>query len=291
MKTNNTKLINEFIFQLNKAENTKKSYQRDLEIFNRYLSNVDININELTQPTVQMFISALENGTLKNKDGKRYSPSSINRAFASIRVFCDYTNQRDCIKDVNINKTAHISKQSPKSIESEDIESIRLKIANSRKASTQRDLAIVDMLRLTGIRVSELVALTKEDIKYDKHDKVYLIHVNTSKGKKARVIPIQKDKYQYIKRYLDTRNDDVEYVFINQRQKQLSTRSIQLLLQDYGITPHMLRHSFCTALARSSNDLSMIADLAGHSITVAQRYTVPTDKQKAEAIAKAFTLD
>ncbi|MGX2959495.1 tyrosine-type recombinase/integrase [Peribacillus sp. JNUCC 23] len=288
---NNSKLIEEFIFQLRNAENTKKAYQRDLEVFNRYLSKVDISLDQLTQPTVQMFITGLEDGTTKNKDKKRYSPSSINRIFAAIRVFCDYSNQRDCIKDIKINKTAHISQQSPKSVEVEDIESIRLKIANSRKASTQRDLAIVDMLRLTGIRVSELVSLTKNDIEFDKRNKVYLVHINTSKGNKARVIPIQKDKYQYIARYLDSRNDDIEYVFINHRQKQLTTRSIQLLLKEYDITPHMLRHSFCTALARSSNDLSMIANLAGHSVSVAQRYTVPTDKQKAEAIAKAFTLN
>lgn len=287
----NKELIEEFIFQLNKAENTKNSYKRDLEVFNRYLSSVNINMNQLTQTTVQMFISGLEDGLIKNSKGNKYSPSSINRIFAAIRTFCHYTNQHDCIKDIRINKPDHISKLSPKSIDTDEIESIRLKIANSRKASSQRDLAIVDMLRLTGIRVSELVSLTKKDIEYNKRDKVYLVHINTSKGDKARTIPVQKDKFQYIKRYLDSRNDNIEYVFISQRQKQLTTRSIQLLLKEYDITPHMLRHSFCTMLARSSNDLSMIANLAGHSVAVAQRYTVPTDKQKAEAIAKAFSLD
>ena len=289
--SSNSNLIEEFIFQLRKAENTKKAYQRDLEIFNRYLSKVNISMDQLTQPTVQMFITGLEDGMTRNKDGKRYSPASINRIFASIRGYCDYSNQRDCVKDIRISKTAHISQLSPKSIDIEDIESIRLQIANSRKASSQRDLAIVDMLRLTGIRVSELVALTIDDIVYDKSRKLYSVHINTSKGNKARVIPIPKGKYQYIARYLDSRTDDVEYAFISQRQNQLTTRSIQLLLQEFGITPHMLRHSFCTTLARSSNDLSMIAKLAGHSIAVAQRYTVPTDNQIAEAIEKAFTLD
>ncbi|WP_243356898.1 tyrosine-type recombinase/integrase [Bacillus litorisediminis] len=287
----NKELIDEFIFQLNKAENTRKSYQRDLDIMNRYLSSVGISMDSLTQPTVQMFITGLEDGLIKNTEGKRYSASSINRIFAAIRVFCDYTNQRDCIRDIKINKTPHISQQSPKSIEVEDVESIRLKVANSRKASAQRDLAIVDMLYLTGMRVSELVELRRDEIVYDKHDKVYLVHINKSKGDKARIVPIQKEKYNYIKRYLDSRNDNVEYAFINQRQGKLTTRSIQLLLQEYGITPHQLRHTFSTRLARSSNDLSMIASLAGHSIAVAQRYTVPTQKQKAEAIAKAFTLD
>ncbi|MCA1027335.1 tyrosine-type recombinase/integrase [Cytobacillus kochii] len=286
----NTKLIEDFIFQLRKAENTKKAYQRDLEVFNRYLSKVNISINDLTQPTVQLFVSSLENGSVKNTKEKRYSPSSINRIFAAICMYCDYSNQRDCVKDIDINKPSHISKQSPKSIEIEDIETIRLRVANSKKPSSQRDLAIVDMLKLTGIRVSELVNLTKDDIKYDKQDKIYYIHITTSKGDKARAIPIHKNGFKYIARYLDSRNDESEYVFISNRKTKLSTRSIQLMLKEYDITPHMLRHSFATRLAREGNDLSMIANMCGHSVAVAERYTQPTDKQKAEAIAKAFTL-
>jgi integrase/recombinase XerD len=288
----NSQLIDEFIFQLNKAENTKASYKRDLEIFNQYLSKVNISLNQLNNNTVQMFIDALEQGSIKNRDGKKYSLSSISRIFAAIRTFCNYTNQRDAVTNIRITKTEHISKLSPKSIETDEIETIRLRIANSRKPSTQRDLAIFDMLYLTGIRVSELVNLTKDDIEYDKNQKVYIVHIRDSKNDKARSIPILKDKFQYIKRYLDSRRDNVSYVFISQRQKQLTTRSIQLMLNEYGITPHMLRHTFCTRLARSNQyDLSMIASLAGHSITVAQRYTTPTEKQKAEAIAKAFSLD
>ncbi|MEX3710865.1 tyrosine-type recombinase/integrase [Cytobacillus horneckiae] len=287
----NTKLIEDFIFQLRKAENTKKAYQRDLEVFNRYLSKVNISMDDLTQQTVQLFISSLENGSVKNTKGNRYSPSSINRIFAAICMYCDYSNQRDCTKEIDINKPSHISKQAPKSIETEEIETIRLRVANSKKASSQRDLAIVDMLMLTGIRVSELVNLTKNDIEYSKRDKLYYIHINTSKGDKARKIPVNKDKFKYINRYLDSRNDESEYVFISNRQSQLTTRSIQLMLKEFDITPHMLRHSFATKLARSGNDLSMIANMCGHSIAVAERYTQPTDKQKAEAIAKAFTLD
>ncbi|MGN7942850.1 tyrosine-type recombinase/integrase [Metabacillus sp. 22489] len=185
---NNSQLISEFVFQLNKAENTKKSYQRDLEILNRYLSKVDIRLDQLTQPTVQRFIDALESGLIKNTKGNRYSPSSINRIFAAISVLCRYTNQRDCIKDIHINKAEHISQQAPKSIEVEDVETIRLKVANSRKASAQRDIAIVDMLYLTGIRVGELVEIKREDITYDKHSKVYLVHVNKSKGGLSRKV-------------------------------------------------------------------------------------------------------
>ncbi|MEC1155647.1 tyrosine-type recombinase/integrase [Cytobacillus horneckiae] len=287
----NKMLIEEFIFQLRKAENTKKAYQRDLEVFNQYLSKVNISMDDLTQQTVQLFISSLENGSVKNTKGTRYSPSSINRIFAAICMYCDYSNQRKCVKEIDINKPSHISKQAPKSIEIEDIEKIRLMVANSKKASSQRDLAIVDMLMLTGIRVGELVNLIKDDIEYSKRDKLYYIHINASKGDRARVIPINKDKFKYISRYIDSRNDESEYVFISNRQSQLTTRSIQLMLKEFDITPHMLRHSFATRLARTGNDLSMVADLCGHSITVAQRYTTPTDKQKAEAIAKAFTLD
>lgn len=292
VQLHNNELIEEFVFQLRKSENTKSNYKRDLQVFGRYLSNSDLSLDKLTQPTVQMFIQGLEAGTVVGATGKVLGSTTINRIFASIRSYCDYTNQHEAIQDIVINKTQSISQQDSKAVATKDIDSIRLRIANSRKPSTQRDLAMFDMLRSTGIRVSELVMLKLDDIEYNKKSKVYYISIRTSKGKVSRTVPIPKANFQYIQRYMDTRTDDCDSLFVSQRLKQLTTRSIQLLLKEYDITPHMLRHSFCTALARSGTDLTTVAALAGHnSLETTRRYTNPTAEEKAAAVAKALSYN
>ncbi|MDY7903531.1 MULTISPECIES: tyrosine-type recombinase/integrase [Bacillus] len=292
MQEYNSKLIEEYIFQLRKAENTKQSYKRDLQLLNKYLSDDELRIDRLSSTIVQLFIDALENGTIKTNKGERYKATSINRIYASIRSFCIYTEQFEAFKDIRITKTQHISELTPKSVDVNYIESIRKRIGdrkNKPKLINYRDLAIIDMLRLTGMRVSELVDLKKEDLTLKGNP--YLIHINKSKGKKVRDIPISKEKFQYIRRYLETRNDDSEYVFVSRSNKKLTTRTVQMLLNEYEITPHMLRHTLATELAKRGWDLSTIARFLGNTVAVVQRYTIPTEKQMAAAAADIYTIN
>ena len=292
MQDYNSKLIEEYIFQLRKAENTKQSYKRDLQLLNKYLSDDDLKIDRLSSTIVQLFIDALENGTIKTNKGERYKAASINRIYASIRSFCIYTEQFEAFKDIRITKTQHISELTPKSVDVNYIESIRKRIGdrkNKPKLINYRDLAIIDMLRLTGMRVSELVDLKKADLTLKGNP--YLIHINKSKGKKVRDIPISKEKFQYIRRYLESRNDDSEYVFVSRSNKKLTTRTVQMLLNEYEITPHMLRHTLATELAKRGWDLSTIARFLGNTVAVVQRYTIPTEKQMAEAAADIYTIN
>lgn len=292
MQEYNSKLIEEYIFQLRKAENTKQSYMRDLQLLNKYLSDDELKIDRLSSTIVQLFIDALENGTIKTNKGERYKAASINRIYASIRSFCIYTEQFEAFKDIRITKTQHISELTPKSVEVNYIESIRKRIGdrkNKPKLINYRDLAIIDMLRLTGMRVSELVDLKKADLTLKGNP--YLIHINKSKGKKVRDIPISKEKFQYIRRYLESRNDDSEYVFVSRSNKKLTTRTVQMLLNEYEITPHMLRHTLATELAKRGWDLSTIARFLGNTVAVVQRYTIPTEKQMADAAADIYTIN
>ncbi|MCY8911037.1 tyrosine-type recombinase/integrase [Bacillus atrophaeus] len=292
MQEYNSKLIEEYIFQLRKAENTKQSYMRDLQLLNKYLSDDELKIDRLSSTIVQLFIDALENGTIKTNKGERYKAASINRIYASIRLFCLYTEQFEAFKDIRITKTQHISELTPKSVEVNYIESIRKRIGdrkNKPKLINYRDLAIIDMLRLTGMRVSELVDLKKSDLTLKGNP--YIIHINKSKGKKVRDIPISKERFQYIRRYLDSRNDDSEYVFVSRSNKKLTTRTVQMLLKEYEITPHMLRHTLATELAKRGWDLSTIARFLGNTVAVVQRYTIPTEKQMADAAADIYTIN
>lgn len=139
------------------------------------------------------------------------------------------------------------------------------------------------------MRVLELVDLKKEDLTLKGNP--YIIHINKSKGKKVRDIPISKERFRYIYRYLEARNDDSEYVFVSRSNKKLTTRTVQMLLKEYEITPHMLRHTLATELAKRGWDLSTIARFLGNTVAVVQRYTIPIEKQMAEAAAEVYIIE
>ncbi|MEU2589653.1 tyrosine-type recombinase/integrase [Alkalihalobacillus sp. NPDC078783] len=294
IKEYNHELVEEFIFQLRKAENTKKSYQRDLSLFSVYLATNDIKIDSLTYDTVQMFINGLETGRVKGLQGKKLGSSTINRIFAAICAFAKYSGQSEAVYDIDINRPTDINSVAPKSLPFNSLDKIRLSIANNRKASSQRDVAILDTLINTGIRVSELVNLKLSDITFDTDkdtkERTYYYHIRTSKGKVSRNIPVKEKFHKYTQRYINSRNDDCEYLFVSQRQSKLTTRSIQLLLKKYDVTPHQLRHTFCSGLNETGSSISDIANLAGHTnIETTRRYTRQTLAQQADAIEKALS--
>jgi integrase/recombinase XerD len=264
----------------NKSPNTLKNYKRDLINFNDYITKHNVTLDCLNDMIVQQYL---------NKLMDKYSPSTINRMYAAIRSFCHYSNQLHAVEDIEIQSVPHISKQESKGLNEEEITSLRLSIANDKSSATkQRDQAIVDFLLFTGCRVSELVNLNKNDITYN--NGTYTVHINESKTNQARKVFINSKQYKYIKRYLDSREDNNEALFLSKRGR-ISIRMVQTVLNKYGINPHLLRHTYCSILARNNVDIFTIAQLAGHQdINTTRRYSNPTEKEMANAISQAFSF-
>lgn len=167
-----------------------------------------------------------------------------------------------------------------------------------------RDKAIVELLFSTGLRVSELVKLKKEDV-HLKRDEFTV----RGKGGKSRVVFISEQSRFWLKRYLDARKDMNEYLFVPHDRAQtaekrsarkedvpLTDRSVQRIIErltrEAGITkpvtPHTLRHSYATDLLRNGADIRAVQQMLGHSsITTTQIYTHITDKGLRE-IHKKF---
>lgn len=156
-----------------------------------------------------------------------------------------------------------------------------------------RDVAIMHLLFSTGLRVSELVSLDRENINFSSNE-----FSVKGKGAKIRVVFISKNAKNYLKAYIDMRKDDKKALFINYSRKtsRLSARSIQRQIKKYAqnagiakkITPHIFRHTFGTDLLRSGADLRAVQELMGHSsITTTQIYTHVTDKHLRE-VHQAF---
>ena len=149
-----------------------------------------------------------------------------------------------------------------------------------------RDKAILATLYGTGLRVTELITLTTKDIKLSENQ-FFVIW----KGSKLRSVFLTQDAKEKIKKYILSRADDSEYLFIslspNSYGQPLSRNSVESLVKKYAefvwitdkVTPHTLRHSFATSLLRRWADIRSVQALLGHSsIQTTQIYTHVDDK-------------
>ena len=142
-----------------------------------------------------------------------------------------------------------------------------------------RDLAIVELMYSSGLRVSETVNINLSDFE----DNMTFLRV-LGKGSKTRLVPLGRFAINAIKNWLDERKKiatKTEALFLNSKGTRLSVRSVQIRLKKMAVKqglppihPHMLRHSFATHMLESSGDLRTIQELLGHSsLSTTQIYT------------------
>jgi len=159
-----------------------------------------------------------------------------------------------------------------------------------------RDKAILELLFSTGLRVSELVSLNKDQVNLKTREFGVV-----GKGGKARVVFVSKQATEFLARYFRSRTDNHKPLFIRtggkneisstDEQMRLSARSIQRLVKHYVklaklpvlATPHTLRHSMATDMLRSGADLRSVQEMLGHkNIATTQIYTHVTDARLRE---------
>lgn len=174
----------------------------------------------------------------------------------------------------------------------------RMAKMNTTKPSVQtrialRDKAMLELLFSTGLRVSELVTLKKDDINLDRDE--FSI---SGKGGKIRVVFVSEQARHWIKKYFAARKDMNPYVFVSHDKRTgknetdddmpLTARSAQRIVKKWAkvagitksVTPHTLRHSYATDLLQNGADIRSVQSMLGHSsITTTQIYTHITDKE------------
>ena len=146
-----------------------------------------------------------------------------------------------------------------------------------------RDHAILELFYSSGLRLSELINLNKNDINFDDGTITVI-----GKGNKERVVPVGSFATKAIKKWLKIRKNisgltsETEILFLSQNAKKLTSRAIQYRLKFWAIKqgipenihPHLLRHSFASHLLQSSQDLRAVQELLGHAnISTTQIYT------------------
>lgn len=164
-----------------------------------------------------------------------------------------------------------------------------------------RDRTIIEMLYSTGLRVSEIASLDRDQVSLERGE--FMIK---GKGRKTRIVFISDRCREWLEKYLASRTDALDPLFINLRGKQttnalstkanrLSTVSIEAIVRKYArlsglvkkVTPHTLRHTFATQLLMNGADIRSVQEMLGHaSIATTQVYTHITNAKLREVHRK-----
>lgn len=270
-------------------DKTVKAYRIDLK---QLTEHIPVNTaSQITSDMLETFISTLH---------QAYKPKTVKRKIASVKSFFHYLERKGYIEVNPINKIHTKFREPvtlPKIIPLHLIELLLSTLyekwdcaeTKNQKKHVLRDIAIIELLFSTGMRISELCSLKPSNI--DLHGKRILIY---GKGSKERMIQIGNNNVAEIlleyKREHQLEIETCGYFFVNRLNKRISEQSVREMINKYTalagiglhITPHMFRHSFATYLLEEDVDIRYIQEMLGHSsIKVTEIYThVAMDKQK-----------
>lgn len=277
----------------NRSQATIRNYDFYLERFFSWgkLSSP----GEITAEKVKSFRLFLNRTT--NQRNQSLKKSTQNYHIIALRSFLKYLAKQD-VRTLAAEKIelAKISEREVEFLEGDDLLRILespLKI-NEPEIIKKRDKAMLELFFSTGLRVSELANLRKDQINLKKDE--FTIR---GKGDKLRIVFLSDSSKYWINQYLSARRDVSMNLFVRHDRASgksdnvdaITPRSIQRLIKKYAraagitkkVTPHTLRHSFATDLLMNGADIRSVQSMLGHaSITTTQIYTHITNKQLRE---------
>lgn len=267
---------------------TLKAYRIDLK---QYSTFCDSSLDSLSKNTIDLYITELH---------RHYKPKSVKRKIASLKAFFHYLEYTELLDQNPFDKLdVHFreAKLLPKTIPFHSIQKFlsvlyeQKKLANSayQLKCSLRDIAVIELLFATGMRISELCSLKPSDI--DLENNTVLIY---GKGAKERILQFgNPEVISALILYQNSFKADISvcgYFFVNKQKHKLSDQSVRFMINRYAnlagieqhITPHMFRHSFATLLLEQDVDIRYIQKMLGHSsISTTEIYThVSSAKQK-----------
>ena len=272
------------------SEHTIRNYESDLRQFSQFvatrkgLKGDDLVIDLVDYALIRAYLGELFDTCHR---------TTISRKLSALKSFFKYLELRGLL---SMNPAAEIAtpkqeKHIPTYLPIDDMFAL-LKKPDKQKELGLRDLSILELLYSSGLRVSELVHVNRENIDLNAR----LVRVS-GKGGKERVLPVGRKAVDAIRVYLEHTekrrkksgySQDHGPLFLNYRGGRLSSRSVHRLVKRYArecgiaidISPHSIRHTFATHLLDSGADLRSIQELLGHvNLSTTQKYThVSIDK-------------
>lgn len=292
---NQQELMEEYLFygklQRNLDEKTIRAYQTDLNQFFLFAGGTKL---VSSKETIRRYILHLH---------ATYKQKTVKRKIASLKAFYTYLEQEEIIESNPMRKIRtefREEKVLPRSIPYSVLQSLLSSMYAKKNVEGTickrklliRDIAVVEILFSTGIRISELCNLKQKNI--DVEQGIFCIK---GKGSKERYLQIGTEEVleqlKEYKRYWDKELQMSELFFLNRYGSRYSEQSARRMIQRYTqeamiemhITPHMFRHAFATLLLEEDVDIRFIQKMLGHaSITTTQIYAEVASKKQMEIL-------
>ncbi|XOU94909.1 MAG: tyrosine-type recombinase/integrase [Candidatus Kerfeldbacteria bacterium] len=292
--------IDDYLLNLqtnNYSEKTVYNYERDLKVFEEYLDKESKKqFNTLKRRDIELYkaylVSRDRNTAKGEKSLKKLNAYSMNRMLSALRSYLKYMIDNDykCPVNPQMIRLSKTTKKHPQVAELEDI--VRLIESPSKyekaKHIALRNRAMMEVLFATGMRISELINLNKNQI--DATGKIFI----EGKGRKQRFVYMTERAKLHTEKYLNSRGDNHPALFIPYRgsnagsiNSRISPNYLQMKIKQYRerlkinvpTSAHSLRHGFATYLAESGANPAAIQILLGHeSLDTTTRYVNASDK-------------
>ncbi len=269
--------IHYLVVERNLAKNTVEGYMRDVA---RFLEAEKVSTVQdmlvVDRGTIVLYLSRLQTQGLSSR--------SLSRHLVSIRQFFRYLVDEKLRVDNPAEEieSPRLDKGLPRFLHEEEVRRL-LEQPDPTTPEGLRDLAMLELLYATGLRVSELVSVTLNDINLDRN------FVRTmGKGKKERIVPLGDYASEAVRNYLEEgrglllRGRSSPYCFVSRRARPLSRQAFWKRLKTYArqaglsrdVSPHHWRHSFATPLRERGADLRALQEMLGHAnVATTEIYT------------------
>jgi site-specific recombinase XerD len=280
----------DYLTRVGKSPHTVRAYSQDVRGFIRWFEQTngeDFHHRAVDSRDIQEYKGYL---TVMGR-----TPATVNRRLIALKGFFRWAKQEGLVEEspFEVIEKVLVKQQKDTAPRWLDRQEQLALLRAVRKGKSKRDLAVIQTLLGTGLRISELAALKVSDVGVS--DRKGQLRVREGKGSKAREIPLDNRTRRALSNYLEQRGEDeTEQLFLGQRGP-LSAAGINYLVNKYAYqaqleecTSHTLRHTFAKNLVDSGTPLDQVATLLGHeSLDTTRVYTRPSKRDLEQAVRRA----
>ena len=282
------------------SAHTLKAYKLDLADFAKHMVEERERGGENAPEDQESLFEEVVNCT--SVDLRRYKTyltqkklSTAARRFASLRKFLSWAHAKELRRKVlpEFPKLRSEQKLAPRWLTKNQVHTLLKKAEKRDHTTSLRNMVMIKLLINTGLRVSELVSLTWDEITLKRYDG--FLQVLGGKGNKDRIVPLNANIRTLLEKYRNSRKNsdkNLDYLFYGGRGRLNSDAVLRMFYSlnkelDFKVTPHNLRHTFCKSLLDKGVPASEIATLAGHSsLNTTQKYITPSLADVTKSVEK-----
>jgi len=248
------------------SKNTLLSYERDINQFSSYLSELNKKMFDANTNDLEKYIAYMQTVGKSN--------ATISRNIASMKAFYRYLLKHKLVEENIADKlvSPKVDKKELSILSLGEVEKL-LSEPNTNDLKGQRDKAMLEVLYSTGIRVTELVSINLSDVSVNTGS------IKVKKKSKERIIPLSNTTIKYLKEYIESarplliKKEEEPSLFINANGQKMTRQGFWKILKQYKeqaridkeLTPHTIRHSFAVHMLQNGAEIKLVQELLGHT--------------------------